>query len=494
MLLLSACIIATLWALILVGLYVRSLFNENPKPMLLDYDPKKHLYYLKIILGFAILFRLPYMFFTTFSDESFYIYAARLIAKGCGQYTCFFLDQPPLYPNLTALLFKIMGVGVFQAKLLPFAFSIASILLVYRLSKMLYGLQAALFSTTLASTTLFLAYFTATANLYSGLVFFCLLAAYLSEKGCRGGGDRVFFAAGLSVGVASMFRLLAPITLAAILAGMYGGKGWLKKSLLVFSGFLASLLAIVFVFNSPEFIYQVFLSHLHMPSPGYWNKAVWFITKTIPLYGQILVFTPLLARIRWRPRGQTERILAYQVLLVAAAILFLKYPYPVNQRMYFTMAAAPLAIILGNIAVCRPGKYFTKNHFILVTLGLFIAPNTIMLANEMQYTFHAYSAAKYVESQNPGQMICLGGAHHVAFMAEAEIPPNLLILDYARMNSGEISIKDLQRLPEGTLLAQSINGTDEGEIQEQFMEWRQTLNREFIPEKQYGQIVVSRKK
>ena len=206
-----ACIVATLIVLLIVVLFALSMYKRRCFTFESCLKPRYYRRVLVAIFVFAIILRLPYLFLFTSTDEAYFTYAAKIVSEGCPLYTCLYYDQPPNYPYLTSIIFRLFGVGVVQAKIAPFTFSLASMYLVYVISKEMLGEREGLFSAFAFGFTDGIVFFSSTANQYSGLVFFTLISVRMLQLGIRKNSLKYFVFSGGTFAIASMFRLFGPV-------------------------------------------------------------------------------------------------------------------------------------------------------------------------------------------------------------------------------------------------------------------------------------------
>ncbi|MBD3262138.1 MAG: hypothetical protein GF334_10820, partial [Candidatus Altiarchaeales archaeon] len=190
------------------GLKKKTLVNwvsENRRPV----------FYGILVLG--VFLRTLNLEFFLVTDEPFYIYAAKQVYLGYEPYADFFFSQPPLEVYLTASSFKLFGLGLLQARLIPFIFSIASMILVYRISRRVYPKNPdyALLSFALFTLTHSMIVVPTQAILYSPMIFLGLSSTYFFIAGLEGERGFYLFGAGVLAGFSLWSKLSGGVFLVA---------------------------------------------------------------------------------------------------------------------------------------------------------------------------------------------------------------------------------------------------------------------------------------
>ena len=207
----KSCQILGLLLLPLAFLIARSLVNElkggKIKPIPESLSRSQLLCFVLLIFVFGVLPRFLLLFIITANDEGFYMHEAWRLYTGQRLYYEISLTHPPASPLLTSSMFKLFGVGLIQAKAFPVVLSLLSIPLVFLTSRRFWGGKAALLSTLLFSMSPLIIYYTGSLDMYSELVFFSLLSAYLFLTGFEDSDRKKLFFSGLIAGVAVLFRL-----------------------------------------------------------------------------------------------------------------------------------------------------------------------------------------------------------------------------------------------------------------------------------------------
>jgi 4-amino-4-deoxy-L-arabinose transferase-like glycosyltransferase len=114
-------------------------------------------------------------------------------------------NKPPLMFWLVAALYRVLGVSVFSAKLIPAVFGVLCCLVLYQLARRLVGERVALVAALVLATTPRFVRTSATFRLDSGVTLFTLLSllAYVRGADARGRG---FGLAGLAWGLGVMAK------------------------------------------------------------------------------------------------------------------------------------------------------------------------------------------------------------------------------------------------------------------------------------------------
>ncbi len=409
---------------------------------------KKHYqHYLIAILLLSIIIRVSTInLISITSDEGFHIYSSWKIYEGLKPYTDFMFTQQPLNLYQTALLFKILGVGIVQAKIIPIILSISTVGLSYIVAKRFFSIEHAIASTALIGLSHFVVKFSNTANTYSEMVFLHLMAIYLFLSGYEKKDIRLLVIAGILIGVSALYKMLGLLPLGAILIFL-ASKNFhklFKEGLSVLAGVLIILGTATYLLYSTEYLYQVYIHHSQYLNDGFLCKA-YGILKVLavdPLF-MLPGLTGVYLTLKKRKRSYAEDFLLIYLGVVVASILVVKYlcgfshPY-----LYFTLAIPAFSIIAGSC--------FTRlNESFIPVLASLILVSCIsfyiyFVAETYNYTVIS-SITEYIqENTGPDDQIMgdspLAGT--IGFKAGRDIPPVYMEFFSLHVRASNHSIAD----------------------------------------------------
>jgi 4-amino-4-deoxy-L-arabinose transferase-like glycosyltransferase len=146
------------------------------------------------LLAIALrLYRIDYL--SLWGDEAFQVYASRLPpAEMVSHIVESSWNHPPLSYLLMHFWFAIFGFGSLQARLLPAAFGILSVVLIWALATYLLDTRTALLAALLLAVSQFGVMYSQEARGYSQTLFFVLLTMYLFIRALHEGRRRLWWA------------------------------------------------------------------------------------------------------------------------------------------------------------------------------------------------------------------------------------------------------------------------------------------------------------
>lgn len=465
------CVASTIIVFALVALFLYSLAASRKKIQLkIQGNEKRITKYLKIVILLGVLIRLPYLFLITSTDEEFYIYASRMLYEGCKPHVCYFMDHPPLYQYATAQIFKVLGVGIWQAKILPVLFSIASIPLVYYITNRIFGVNEAFFSTAIFALTPATAFQTSTADQYPGLVFFTLAGLACLVKGLDENDKKFTLTSGFFFGVSSMFRLFGPTLWAACLIVLvYRSRRITGQTLALAAGFLASISLLAAAVYSPEFIFQVFIAHIYYSSMPITKKLITFLTGSLPLYLPPIAAAAIALKTNLKNKSPAVQILLLHASITLSMVFLLKYENEMNQLMYFSYVSVPLSILSGTAIHSLDKMRLDRSLVLLAVAAVIVFPNVMYITGAIDWTDTVGEVAGFVKQYPDRHYV---GDPAVAFLSGKTMPPKLYFSNPYLIETGQIQEKDFLDMPEGTLLV----------ISEKTYKPEKTLNNKTIQE------------
>jgi hypothetical protein len=296
------------------------------------------------------------------SDEAVYAGQAASIAGDPTLKTLFpiFRAHPLLYQFLLALLFR-SGSTDLIARLLAVAFGIATIYLVYRLGKLLYGQRVGLVAAALLAVCPYHVVVTRQALLDGPLTFFATLALYLLAKFAITGLPTWLYAAGAGLGLTFLSKetglVFAPATYAflalvpTLRLRLRHLAGWALCTAVVIAPFPLSLLLGGGSRTAQGFlVWQLFRASNHD-----WNFYLLQVTAAL---GPLLLIAALVALAEsigawsWR-----ETLLA---CWAAIPLLFFQV-WPVKGFQYELPVAVVAAVLAAKLLVgARPERTLSR--------------------------------------------------------------------------------------------------------------------------------------
>ncbi|MBD3388096.1 MAG: hypothetical protein GF416_03530 [Candidatus Altiarchaeales archaeon] len=310
-----------------------------------------HLYLAAVIFASVVLRASTLNIISITSDEGFFIYSAYKHFTGARPYADFMFTQQPVYLYVTSAVFNLLGVGVFQAKLVPTLASVATILLTYHVAGRFWSREHALASTAVLGLSHFVFKFTNAATAYAELILLHLIAAYLFLEGRSRGKRAYLLASGACVGAAALYKMLGlvalgPMFLTVILRDR---KNIIPCLAPVVAGFILVYAPATALLWSPEYFYQVYVHHSLYQDSGLGCKLFEFlkVLAVDPLFTVPSVFGACHVIKSGKRRFEEDYLLMY-LLSSLPPVLFLKYlcgyshPY-----LYFTLSIIPLSLLAG---------------------------------------------------------------------------------------------------------------------------------------------------
>jgi len=250
--------------------------------------------YLLLVILLGVVPRILSLSVLQATDEEYYVYVAGEAYRDFRVYDRINFVHPPLYPLVTSFVFRMIGVGLAQAKLTPMVLSLATLPLLFVLSRKYYGINAALYTTFAYATTPFVIFYGSNPMLYAELIFFSVLASYLFLTALKEERPWRMTLAGVCVGLATGYRLFGLFLVFVGLAFLcIRRKGvWYAAAYLL--GFLAvtvPLFSFYYHLSPQSFPYLLLKVHENKAEVdiGVWEKALG-LGKSILIYPLILLF------------------------------------------------------------------------------------------------------------------------------------------------------------------------------------------------------------
>ncbi len=347
----APCLVGVPLLIIVLYLIYSYMNGRGSKPLFsgLKEDGAKR-YVLFIVLLGALL-RLLTVNMLMVSDEAVYVMAAKQVYGGLGLYVDFFLAHPPAYPLVTSWIFSLLGVGVWQAKIIPVVLSIGCIPLIYLIARRFYGFRAALLSAFVFSISVGVVQFTRSAMMFSEMIFFSLLAILFLFDGIERKNYWGILLSGLCLGIAMLYRLFAIIPLVSILVYLLiqRMKNWRIYALLL-AGLLLAVAPALIHYNSTPMLEQILGFHAVKADSPVFLKALFLLREGIPRYLLLLPLGLVGLYLALKEKRGPDVLLSAWALLSLAAIFIIRYPFYISSYIYLINAAPALALLAGRTA------------------------------------------------------------------------------------------------------------------------------------------------
>jgi len=387
-------------------------------------------------------------------DEGVYMYQAKEIFLGNKPYTGFFMGHPPLNDYLTALSFRLFGVGIWQGKLVNLLFSLASMPLIFIVARRFYGFYPAFFSTLLFSLSPAVISFTKDIWLVSAPLFFSLLSSYYLLVGMEEDSRRKLFFAGLSAGIAMLCKFTSIVIIASILAYMLLRRAGMRRLITFLAGFFVIFTPFIVWFYSPGFINQIFIYHLSKVSYSVFDKIKLTLYTGFGAYSLLMAYGLFGLASIWANRKElSEADIFYSINAIMALlfVILIKYAAYLGPALYLAPSIYAFAILSS-----KSLKY-TNTTFVILFVYLFLFTVLVIdvqflscfpISSEL-FLNDARAASEYVnKNSDPADFMVVDDfrAYFVAFLSDRKIVPQLLELNPYRFTSGlEIdSLKELK--------------------------------------------------
>ncbi|MCR4406247.1 MAG: glycosyltransferase family 39 protein [Anaerolineae bacterium] len=323
-------------------------------------------------------------------DEGSFLYQAWRISEGERPYADFFSSRDPLFLYSTGMLVKLMGRSILAIRAVPVLLSLVSSVIVYLLARRFLSAEGAWLA--ILAFLLHPQVFFYGRRLYPEpfMLLFIVLGLYLFQRGWDERRYWLLAGAGLSFGIATIYKLLGGLSLGGCLLWTIiearqqrtGWRSWIVRTaaVLVPFGLLVGSSFLGFMYWEPAFypsVIGVNLAQGRGLSGGHvLVKGMAFLLGYVLLYLPLMVFALPAA---WASRRGSERIslIAWQ-LPTTLAFFLLHRDLFLRHLLYL----APSLAILFALAL-EPLRRWSGRSFLLVAvIGAVLLPWT--LENTMQ--------------------------------------------------------------------------------------------------------------
>lgn len=353
---------------------------------------------LALILVFQLVCHLLLLQTIFINDEGTFLSAGWLMTRGQVPYRDFFFHHTPLVSAIAAFSFSLLGPELYAAKLLLAACSLLTTLLVFFITKRLFGEKEALVAS---------AFFALMAPSFGTFMFLAepfmaplaLLLFYSLFEYDRDGGKKWAFASGVICSLLFLVKQTGGIFLFAsllfILIGLPLGK---RKELrkiagdvsYLLLGFIIPLLLLLLVLTSFGALNQFYMQAIYynlfvlQQKAGFQYNQIssYLIVLAIPLF----LLPQLISSLR---KGSRTELLLFIITLVAMNSVFLRFSY---FRVF--MALPLLAVMLGMFSAKHlKGKltWFASGFAVLFSVVVLISCFQAFSNTSQQHISHITS-------------------------------------------------------------------------------------------------------
>ena len=269
-------------------------------------------------------------------DEGSFLYQAWRVSEGDRPYADFFTSDWPLFPYTAGTLMDLLGRSIVAIRAVSVLLTLASALIVFLLARRFLPAEGAW----LAMLTFLLhpQVFFYGRRLYPEpfMLFFVVLGLYLFDRGWDEQHDKLLIGAGLSFGLATLYKVLGFLPLVgcllwAIIDARQQRTNWrsLITQAMVFSlpfGLLVGLSFLGFVHWEPAFYSSVIGVNLAQGQELGWTqilvKGVVFVLSYLFRYLPLMVFVLPAA---WTSRRENRRwtLISWQLPTALAFLITL---------------------------------------------------------------------------------------------------------------------------------------------------------------------------
>ncbi|HEX8502508.1 MAG TPA: glycosyltransferase family 39 protein [Pyrinomonadaceae bacterium] len=309
-------------------------------------------------------------------DEAIYAQVSKEVARGGDWLTLHWeyrpwFEKPPLFMWVTALFYRLFGVGEFWARAPSALSGVALVWVTYLVGKRAYGGRVGVLAGAVLLTCYHFLSFSRFGTTDVMLTLFASLALYAYLRLSDGGG-RWWYPAWSSCALALMVKgagaLVAPAAIALALA-LDGRTGDALRSKHFRRGALLALLivapwhALMYAWHGRAFVDEYFGYHVFARATrtleGHPSGYLYFAGKLLDGFFPWCLLVPSAAVSevrRWR-RGESRA----KVLLLFGALVFGVYTLIPTRRPWYIVPLYPaLAVLVARFAVGLYGKYQTR--------------------------------------------------------------------------------------------------------------------------------------
>jgi 4-amino-4-deoxy-L-arabinose transferase-like glycosyltransferase len=322
---------------------------------------------------------------------------------------------PPLFDAVTFLSFKVLGISLFAARLVPVVFSVVSLWAVFELAHSMYGNKTALFSVVLLGIMPGYFWLSQMALLETMLVFFVTAALLFFYRWLQTRQDKLLVLSGLAVGLGFLTKyqmLVAGVIL--VVSILFLARNQLKVA---FKKFMLTIVtAVLVVIPWLVIAYEVYASGifsqwLYALQVGNPERAVYSSRFPIPIFYLIETVWPYntvhpisiflyiaglagLVFFAWRRRPQDKYVLIWFICIYVLFTLIAnkewRYVLPLFPALAISAAAAILALYGKVESLWKKPGAVSRKRLVKIAGGLLV----VLVAGAMVYS--VYDTYSYV--------------------------------------------------------------------------------------------------
>ncbi len=422
------------------------------------------LYFLGMLRGF------PYWnSYWVYADEGYNLIKSLLIIRGYTLYTQIWSDQPPLFNHLLALLFRVNGPGVYASRVLVLLFSCLMLWAVVQFLRLAWGDIHALAGAAILILlphflTLSAAALVGQPSLGLAMVSLWGLAAWHRHR-----RTMYLILSAAAFGASLLFKLytgfLAPLFLAGLLISEFSpalGNGSLQRKaypaliwLLVCAGFA---LVIGLLLAGPASLPQLIGTHWAASQASQYppNQQLYPITFYLRDAWAIILLACIGGLLAFKQRRWLMLYPLAWMFLAFVSLLFLK-PVWFHHQLLVTVPGAVLAgAVMGETArlavayLRSPSAWrgswvwlaggLVASALVLATAlpGVIGTFQTMPPADQDRHAFEDKVLRK-IEQYAPRTSWMVTDMPMYAFRAGISVPPDLAVISWKRLASGELT-------------------------------------------------------
>ena len=359
-------------------------------------------------------------------DEGSFLYQAWRISEGDRPYADFFSSRDPLFLYTTGLLVKLLGRSISALRAVPVLLTLTSSVIVFLLARRFLpgeGAWLAMLAFLLHPQVFFYG-----RRLYPEpfMILFIVLGLYLFGRGWDERRYWLLAGAGLSFGIATIYKLLGGLSLGGCLLWAIiearqqrtGWRSWIVRAaaVLVPFGLLVGFSFLGFMYWEPAFYPSVIGVNLAQGRSLSGGQVL--VKGIIFLLGYVLLYLPLMVfalPAAWTSRRGSERIslIAWQ-LPTTLAFFLLHRDLFLRHLLYLV----PSLVILFALAL-EPLRRWSGRSFLLVAvIGAVLLPWTLgNTIQAMQIEDDTVRIAELIRSQTDAEAYVISDYQELNFHA-----------------------------------------------------------------------------
>jgi len=423
---------------------------------------------LALILVVAAHLRITNLdgFFSYDYDEGVYTESARMIVRGYLPNIHVFSSQPPFFILLIAAFLRLFGMNIVIARLFIVITSLIGIISVHLIAKSIEDSKAGLVGAFILSISPYFLRQSRSVQSEVPSISFVLLGVWLFFKGFKDRDKKYLLLSGVATCFGAMMKLNVGLVVPLILIPLIARKN-LKECAFFILGCIIPLL-ILPLFDLSKVIDQTVIFHFAKPATGTWQSRWASILKTL-MMDVGLTLTALIGIVICAIRKGLEG--KFTVALTVAAFLFLLCYKAFFQHQ--SVILVPILAIMSGVALTAPVNLGFKKYFenegrsvkrlralIILTIlnsalsGLYC----IGLGRVVKYdsglilfprdNAQYHDAVKIIKFYTNSTDYIITDEQILAFLAERDIPPNLVDTSHMRISSGYLDSETVIRLSE----------------------------------------------